>query len=129
MATSFSDLDAQDKCRGSQSAREGGTLNLEIPLVGGWGRDKTLLHQGKRASTLVSTQEVRGLVRQGLRASASNSGGWTPHTQEYESMGCEWKLETSLPMCFLQLPGQPGKLCFQMVVTKERGHFQALTRF
>ena len=127
MATSFSDLDAQDKCRGSQSARERGTLNLEMSLVGGWGRDRTLLHQGKRAGTLVSTQEVRELVRQGLRASASNSGGWMSHTQEYESMGCEWKPETSLPMCFFQRPGQPWELCFQMVVTKGRGHFQALT--
>ena len=72
MATSFSDLHAQDKCRGSQSARERGTLNLEMSLVGGWGRDRTLLHQGKRATTLVSTQEVRGLVRQGLRAGTSN---------------------------------------------------------
>lgn len=82
MATSFSDLDAQDKCRGSRSARERGTLNLEMSLVGGWGRDRTLLHHGKRAGTLVSTQEVRGLVRQELRASASNSGGCTSHTQE-----------------------------------------------
>lgn len=49
------------------------------------------------------------------------------HTQEYESMGCEWKPEASLPMCFFQHPGQPWELCFQMVVTKGRGHFQALT--
>lgn len=54
VATSFSNLNAQYRCRGGQSTRGKCNLNVEVSLVGVWDRNRTYI----KRTGLCSIQEV-----------------------------------------------------------------------